>query len=265
VAVPFDHIAFTYDSIFSKTAIGQLQRKCVWKYVEKVMQELNGFEMLELHFGTGDDADMFGEHGFNIVATDIGSEMLKLTSKKSAQFSMQNAISSHYLDLENFDQTFFDKKFDLVFSNFGGMNCIDPASLKSLLQKLPMILNPGGRFIGIVMPRFCAWETVYFLLRFQMRKAFRRLTSKQVLTTVDGIDLKTWYYNPRQIRKWSAANFSVVAMNPVGVVLPSSYVETFEKFGQRLLLRLNRVEKKLSNASLFAGMADHFIVDLKLI
>jgi ubiquinone/menaquinone biosynthesis C-methylase UbiE len=264
VAVPFDHIASTYDSIFSKSAIGQLQRKRVWRYLEKVMPQLKGFEILELNCGTGEDAVLFGERGFNIVATDISSEMLKLTNKKAEQFSMQNSISSHYLDLESFDETLFDKKFDLVFSNFGGLNCINPESLKTLLAKLPLILNPGGRFIGVIMPKFCAWETVYFLLRLQFRKAFRRMTSKEVLATLDGASLKTWYYNPSQIKKWSSERFRTMGVNPIGLALPPSYLETFFSFHKRFLLRLNHLEKRITNTSMFAGIADHFIIDLKL-
>jgi ubiquinone/menaquinone biosynthesis C-methylase UbiE len=126
MAVPFDHIASSYDSLFSQTAIGQLQRKRVWNYVETVIPELKGFEMLELNCGTGEDALLFGERGFNIVATDISEEMLKVTQKKAQQFSMQHRISSQYLDLESFNETLFDKKFDLVFSNFGGLNFINP-------------------------------------------------------------------------------------------------------------------------------------------
>src|SRR3954467_14621848 len=102
MAVPFDHIASTYDSVFTRSAIGQMQRKRVWKYIEKVIPQLNGFEMLELNCGTGEDAELFGEKGFNIVATDISSEMLKVTNKRAEQVSMQHRISSHYLDLESF-------------------------------------------------------------------------------------------------------------------------------------------------------------------
>src|SRR5688572_948004 len=117
MAVPFDHIAPTYDSVFTQSAIGQLQRKQVWQYVEKVVPGLKGFEMLELNCGTGEDAILFGEKGFNILATDISQEMLNITQKKIEQFSMQHRISSHYLDLESFNETLFDKKFDLIFSN----------------------------------------------------------------------------------------------------------------------------------------------------
>ena len=264
MGVPFDHIASAYDSVFTRSAIGQLQRKHVWKHVEKAIPHLNGFEMLELNCGTGEDAVLFGERGFNIVATDISGEMLKVTQKKAEQFSMQHRISSHYLDLESFDETLFDKKFDLVFSNFGGLNCINPESMKKLLDKLPLILNPGGRFIAVIMPKFCAWETFYFMMRFQFRKAFRRLTSKEVITDLNGVSLKTWYYHPSEIKKWSRDNFKLVSIKPIGIALPPSYLEKFFTFRKRLLLRLNGVEKRIGKFSLFAGMADHFVIDLKL-
>jgi ubiquinone/menaquinone biosynthesis C-methylase UbiE len=264
MGLPFDHIASTHDPIFARSAVGQLQRKRVWTYIEKVIPQLQGFEMLELNCGNGDDALMFNDRDCNIVATDIGSEMLKVTFRKAEQYSMQNRISAHYLDLDTFDETLFDKKFDLVFSNFGGMNCINPESIKMLLNKVAAILNPGGRFIGLIMPKFCAWETVFFMLRFQMKKAFRRMTSKEVLTTMKGIDLKTWYYNPVQIKNWSKENFKLVTINPIGVALPPSYLEEFFEFRKRLLLRLDHIEKRFSDMSLFAGMSDYYMIDLQL-
>jgi ubiquinone/menaquinone biosynthesis C-methylase UbiE len=264
MALPFDHIASPYNSMFSRSAIGQLQRKKVWGYVENIIPQLKGFEMLELNQGTGEDAALFGEQGFNMIATDIGAEMMKVTAKKSNQFSMQHTISSHYVDLDTFNETLFDKKFDLVFSNFGGINAINPESVKKLLAKLPHILKPGGRFIGVVMPKFCAWETIFFLLRLQMKKAFRRFTSKEVITTEQGGDLRTWFYTPRQITKWSKEKFNLVRCSPVGVALPPVYLERFFKLRKKWLLNLNDLEKKFGQSSLFSGMSDNFIVDLQL-
>lgn len=263
--MPFDHIASPYDSLFTRSAIGQLQRKGVWKYVETILPDLKGFEMLELNCGSGEDAVLFGEGGFNVVATDITEEMLKVTEKKAEQFSMQNKISSHYLDLDTFNETLFDKKFDLIFSNFGGINCINPESLQTLMAKLPTLLNPGGRFIGVVMPKFCAWETIFFLLRCQFKKAFRRVSSKQSFTDLHGPNLKTWYYRPSQLREWSRNHFKLVTLRPIGLVLPPAYLERFFTVKRRWLLRLNRIEKKFNNSSLFSGMADNFLIDLKLI
>ena len=264
MGMPFDHIASSYDSVFARSALGQLQRKRVWKYIENVLPELKGFEVLELNCGTGEDAVLFGEGGFNIVATDISEEMLKITQQKAEQCSMQNKISSHFLDLDTFNETLFDKKFDLIFSNFGGINCINPESLQTLLRKLPSILNPGGRFVGVVMPKFCAWETIFFLLRFQFRKAFRRLSSKEALSDVHGPNVKTWYYHPSQITEWSKGSFRLVSLQPIGLALPPAYLERFFSVKKRWLLRLNRIERKFSKSSLLSGMADNYLIDLQL-
>lgn len=264
MGMPFDHIASTYDSLFARSAIGQFQRKKVWKYIEGVLPELKGFEMLELNCGTGEDSVLFGEGGFNLVATDISEEMLKVTEKKAEQFSMQHKISSHFLDLDTFNETLFDKKFDLVFSNFGGVNCINPESLQTLFTRLPAILNPGGRFIGVVMPKFCAWETIFFLLRFQFRKAFRRFSSRQAFCDLHGPNAKTWYYQPSQIKSWSKDNFKLISLQPIGLALPPAYLERFFTVRKRWLTRLNGIEKRFTKSPFLSAMADNYIIDLQL-
>lgn len=263
MAVPFDHIA-THDSLFAKSAVGQLQRKQVWQYLEKITPQLNGLEILELNLGAGEDAALFSEKDFNLVATDVSEEMLKITIQKANQFSMQTKISSQYLDLDSFDETVFDKKFDLIFSNFGGLNCIQPDSLQKFLQKIPSLLAPKGRFIGVVMPKFCLWETSYQLLRLRFGKAFRRLTRNEVINNVQGINMKMWYYNPSQIKKWAGSKLKFIAASPVGFATPPLYLEHQFYGRKRLLLRLTALEKKFTHVSFLSGMADHFLIDLQL-
>lgn len=264
MAVPFDHIASSYDALFSRSMIGQLQRKLVWNYVLKVLPELDGLEMLELNCGTGEDALLFSDRGFNIVATDVSAEMLRVTQQKVQQYSMQHRISSQYLDLESFDATVFNKKFDLVFSNFGGLNCVNPDSLKQLFDKIPDILAPGGRFIAVVMPRACLWESAYFLSKMRLRQVFRRATSKPVLADLGDAQFKIWYYSPRQIRKWGKPHFKVNHLMPIGFSLPPSYLEKFFARRKRWLLALNRWEKRLGSIRPLAQFSDHYLIDLQL-
>lgn len=264
MAAPFDHIATTYDAHFTRSVIGQLQRKQVWSYLEKITPELNGLEILELNCGTGEDAILFSEKGFNIVATDVSEEMLKLTTQKANQFSMQNKITSHYLDLDSVDETVFDKKFDLIFSNFGGLNCIRSESMQKLMRKIPKLLSPQGRFVGVIMPKFCLWESLYFLFKLKLFSVFRRWTSKEVKADLQGATIKTWYYWPRQIKKWTKNDFECISIRPIGIALPPSYLENFLIKRPRFLRRLDRLEKKLNRFPILAGMADHYLIDLKL-
>lgn len=261
---PFDHIASNYDSLFTRSAIGQLQRARVWNYIEKITPQLSGFDMLELNCGTGEDAVLFGDKGFSIVATDISEEMLKVTQQKVRQYSMQHRISSQYLDLDSFDETSFNKKFDLIFSNFGGLNCINPESFRNLLTKIPMALKPGGRFVGVIMPKACLWESLYFLAKFSLGKAFRRFTDREVLVNLNGVYMTTWYYSPSQVIEWSKEHFIRVHYKPIGIALPPSYLENFFSERPRLLSLMNRLEGRLSSFSSLSSLSDHFLIDLRL-
>ncbi len=265
MGIPFEHIASPYDSIYAYSPISLLQRKHVWLYIQTILPQLRGFEMLELNCSASEDAVLFADGELNIMATDISSETLRVTEKKAEHISIQSGISSHhFLDLESLNENLFDKKFDLVFSNFGGVNSINPAALKSLFRKLPQLLNPGGRFIGVVMPRYCAWEMMFFLLRFQFKKAFRRLTSQDSPDETPGSVGKTWYYRPAQLKAWSRDNFRVVSLKPVGVALPPAYLERFFSLKRRWLLKLNGIERKLGESAALSGISDNYIIDLQL-
>jgi len=260
----FDHIATAYDEVFTTSATGQLQRDHVRGYLTGVMPQMKGSSILELNCGTGEDAVWFGIRGFDVVATDISPEMLKVTQKKAQQFSLEQYISTQRLDVNSFGDAVFSRKFDLVFSNFGGLNCIDPETMSRFFHELPNILNPGGRFIGVIMPKFCTWETLFFLYKLQFGQAFRRLTSKAVMANLHGVSLKTWYYRPSDIQERSLGNFKLVGLRPLGIVLPPSYLENFFRSRRGWLGRLNVLEKRMSGAPVFSGMADHFIIDLEL-
>lgn len=264
MAAPFDHIASSYESIFSRSASSKLQRRQVWNYLEKVFPELYGLEMLELNCGSGEEALMFTDKGYNIVATDLSSEMQKVTQEKVGNYSWNNRISPQYLDLDSFDESLFNKKYDLIFSNFGGLNSINPESLQQLFQRLPLLLKPGGRFVSIVMPKFCLWESLYFMLKFQFRRAFRRWTSREVIVSLHGSISKIWFYNPVQLKAWAKSNFSIICTKPVGIVLPPTNLDSFFFRKKKLLISLNKLERKIDNYSLYSGIADHYIIDLQL-
>lgn len=260
----FDHIAQVYDSHFTESAVGQLLRKQVWHYLEKVSPELSGLEILELNCGTGEDALLFGKRGFNTLATDVSEEMLKVTQQKAKQHSMQHRISSRQLDLNCIGEMRFDKKFNLVFSNFGGWNCINEVSLENLINRLPDWLQPRGRVIAVIMPRFCLTETLYFIYKRRLRQAFRRLRREGVEANLQKSSVKTWYYSPRQLRKFIKDKFEILTIKPIGIALPPSYGEYYFSTRKRELQFLERIENKLNHFGFLSGIADHYIIDMKL-
>jgi len=261
--VPFDHIA-SYDSLFTKSLIGQLQRKQVWRYLQRITPELNGLEILELNCGSSEDAMFFSEKGVNLIATDISEEMLKVTTVRANQYSMQNRISSQFLDPESFDETVFDKKFDLIFANFGGLNCLHPEAVRRLIHNLPSILAPGGRFVAVITPKFCLWETLYFMARLRFGQAFRRNTGGESVVQLGGLSFKSWFYNPAQIAKWSEKRFRIIRKIPVGLITPPVGLESHFLNRKAFVFRLSRWGKRFDSFSALSGLADNFLVDLQL-
>ncbi len=79
---PFDKIALTYDELFTNTAIGKLQRNIVRKYLDETLPTNQRISILELNCGTGEDAVYFAKKGFDVLATDVSDDMLKLTNNE---------------------------------------------------------------------------------------------------------------------------------------------------------------------------------------
>lgn len=264
MTAPFNHIAPTYDTSFTQSAIGKLQRDSVWRYLQNILPMLPGKEVLELNCGTGEDAIRFARLGFNIVASDIASEMIMETRKKVDRENLTHVISPQLLDLTTLNEKTFTGKFDLVFSNFGGLNCIHPNDFQKTIKQVASVLKPGGRFVAVIMPEFCLWETVYFMAHLQFRKAFRRLNKNGVVANLAGATVRTWYYNPRRVKKCAQKYFDRLSTQPIGIVVPPSYLENFFLNRHGSLQKLGRLEQRLSSKSFFAGMADHYIIDLQL-
>lgn len=264
MTAPFDHIASTYDATFTETVIGKLQRASVWTNLKNILPALSGKEVLELNCGTGEDAVRFARLGFNVVATDIASEMIKEAQRKVDRENLSHVISARLLDLTMLNEEKFTGKFDLVFSNFGGLNCIHPKDFKKIFKQVASVLKPGGHFVAVIMPEFCLWEMFYFMAHIQFRKAFRRLNRNGVAANLSGSTVHTWYYSPRHVKKCAEKCFNILITRPIGIAVPPSYLENFFLNKPSSLQKLSRLEQRLSRKSFFAGMADHYIIDLHL-
>lgn len=258
----FDGIARQYDAVFSDTAAGHALRKRVWHLLERLLPEKTAqpLSVLELNCGTGIDALWLANRGCEVLATDIAPDMVWITAEKAARAGVP--VRTKVCSLDALD-SLPDEQFDLIFSNFGGLNCMDSLSLERLAGQLKHRLAPGGRFTGVVMGRCCLWETGYFLLKGKPRRAFRRYGKQPLLVPLqNGARVKTWYYTPAQFRQYFP-DFSIEMLAPVGLLLPPSYLAPFFEKRTRLLDRLFRAENALSAALPAATMADHFLISLQ--
>lgn len=261
---PFDAVANQYDTAFTHTAVGRLQRAVVQHFLSIRLGDAAPGQALELNCGTGIDACWLAHQGWEVLATDVSSGMLALAQENAAQAGLEGRIRTAVLDLSHPllpQMPERRQQFDLVFSNFGGLNCVSPETLPQLGEALPLLLKPGGLFVAVVMGRFCCWEMLYFLIKGRPKEAFRRLSKEPLEARLDqNTSVKTWYFSPKEfIKILSFNNLTKKNIQAVGFWAPPSYLNSFFEKRPRLLRFLYFLEKNCRGKTWAFG-ADHFLV-----
>ncbi len=251
----FDEAAITYDKDFTNSAIGMAQRDMVWKYVNNYLQDRQNLRVLELNCGTGEDACRFAKKGYEVMATDISEGMLTVARKKC----FEGKISFRQLDLNQIDEFSHADQFDLIFSNFGGLNCVDSKILQRIHQKVSSMLMADGSFIAIIMPRFCLWESAYFCLKRKWKDAFRRQKPYAIANVADE-KVKTFYYSPSKFEKLGQGFLKRELLKPIGLFIPPSYLENFFRKRPVILSWLFKLDKLLARFSWQAYISDHYYI-----
>lgn len=256
----FDTAAANYDTTFTHTAVGKLQRDRVYFFLEKfgLIQPSN--TVLEINCGTGEDALWLADRCQSVTASDVSGQMLKIARSKAQNRKNVNFLK---LDLNAFKASQLTDTFDIVFSNFGGLNCISPENLKPLLYELSSALNEKGCAALVVMPKKALLERLYFLMKGQKEKMVRRNTTKAVMANVEGHAVPTWYYDPDDIKKFAQPCFKVIAVKPIGLLVPPSYLDPFFRSKKYVLSFLGWMDRRLDFFSSLSSYGDHFIIILE--
>lgn len=208
--------------------------------------------ILELNAGTGADAAYFVERGYSVHATDIADGMLSAIqqkinrSKNAERFTLQQ-VSFTALD----DVT--GGPYDLVFSNFGGLNCAP--DLEAVTRFLPRLLRAGGHLVWVVMPPICPWELAQ-ILRGQFRVATRRLKRGGVMANVEGAAVMTWYHSPQKLMDALTPKFRLIHRQSLSLFCPPSYMDRFPQRFPRLTQFLLSLDQQLGTRTLFNNWGD---------
>ena len=254
----FDKAAQNYDTTFTNSVIGKLQRDLVYHQFSKVINEHNPKTILEINCGTGEDAVWLAEQKIEVIATDISSTMIEIAKSKSV---LEN-LTFIKTDINQIVTDFSPKNFDLIFSNFGGLNCLSLSEMTNFLKNAGQILSAKGHLVLVIMPKSTLWEQCYFLLKLDFKNAFRR-KKEYAIANVDGEKVTTYYYNPKDIVNLTNANFVVRQINPIGFFVPPSYLEPFLKNKPKMISDLSELEQKIKNQSWLSKYADHYIIVLE--
>lgn len=255
----FDEYASDYDKHFTFSNIGKLQRARVWHYMEDLLVAPKN--ILEINCGTGYDALELAKQGHTVTATDASGKMIAIGKARKEQENQKTKLYFEQAGFSELKEKLKGQKFDLIFSNFGGLNCVNADELKALAADLAGLLTSNGKLFLVIMGRKCKWEKWYFTLKCNRAKALRRISKKGVETTINNSTFNTWYYSPHEIEKIFEEQFSVEAVYPIGLFIPPSYLENYFAKHTIQLSVLAQLENLFATSAL-SNYADHFAIEL---
>lgn len=251
----FDSSAKQYDSDFTNSKIGRLQRQRVYKYLFPLLN--NNTKILEINCGTGHDAIKLAPKVYSILATDISEKMIEVAEQKN----IHNNLKFEIQDIKKFGEN-LSADFDLLFSNFGGLNCLTAEEIKSFGKKINNNLTSNSKLVLVLMGKKCWIENLWYKYQKDARLN-RRNTKDAVPTKINESAFNTYYYSPTELSELLKENYSLVKVRPVGLFIPPSYLESLFKSKLWLLRLLNVLEKIFGNFSFLSNYADHYLIILE--
>lgn len=232
----FDAIARDYDALWTTTPVGVSQRLAVWAQIDKLFHP--GQFVLDIGCGTGADALHLESRGVNVYGVDGSTNMVGVAGMRG--------IKADAISIEDLQR--ISVRFDGVLSNFGALNCV--SSLDGIAAALIGSVCVGGYVALCFISSFCAWETCYYLLQGQFRRAFRRRHFR--VRSSLGVDV--FYFSRRAIVEAFRHNFRLVGTYGIGLFVPPSYVKGL---GARTIARLAALDKHCAHWPLLRRLADH--------
>ena len=255
----FDGFAAKYDEEFTHTPVGKYQRQQVYACLEPLLTD-RPLRILELNCGTGEDALWLAQQGHTVVATDISEAMVAEAQRKLAFHGVSERAQALALGIEDIQPEQFDAPFDLIFSNFGGWNCLNQAQIAAAAQKLTACLSPTGKVAAVIMPDRCLWELAYFTLRSRFAEARRRWIGHSRFADKQGKEHPIYYFSPRNFAGLWGEGWQTSKIQPIGLWVPPSYLNHHFENRPRLLSWLHQRDLKANRA---ARWADHAWVQIE--
>lgn len=253
----FDSLANSYDDEFTKSSIGEAQRDLVWRYLEESGIHNKSRNILEINSGTGYDGTYLSTRGHNVLSTDGSADMIRMAEKHSS-------LNLQFMEcrIQELKSKLPQSNYEVLFSNFGGLNCLSKNELKVFLKESLEYTRNDATLNLVIMSSGCLWEFNYFLLRFRWKKLFRRRKRNGIDFKSDSGVNKIYYYSPRTIKNL-AADYEMVVKRPVGFMIPPSYMQNYFSRRPKFLQKLINIDKRLTNMSWLSNLADHYYIELK--
>ncbi len=248
-----------FDELYSGNTIVNYKRDRVRAHVLSFLQACSS--ILELNSGTGDDALFFARNGHKVHATDISTGMQRQLRRKVEDAGMESQVSNELRSYTKLTDLKNKGPYDLIFSNFAGLNCTD--QLDKVLASFSDLLKPNGVVTLVILPKFCLWESL-LVFKGKFKTAFRRyFSSNGSAAHIEGTYFKCWYYNPSFVIKHLKNEFDILGVEGLCTIVPPSYIEHFAEKHPKVHRFLKAKEDKLKSTWPWKYIGDYYIISLK--
>jgi ubiquinone/menaquinone biosynthesis C-methylase UbiE len=249
----FTKQALHFDADDLGNPILQNWRKQIYKHVGRFIKPYS--TILELNAGTGIDALYFAQQGHRVHATDLSDGMIEQIKLKAGHPSLNGRLTYQQLSFENLDLV-KKKNFDFIFSNFGGLNCID--DLNQVTKHFPALLKTDGYVTLVIMPPVCLWE---FLSAFKgNKKAFRRFNKNGAQSHLEGEYFQTFYHSLPKIKSALGSDFKLLKVEGLGSLSPPPSRGDFPTKHPAMYNLSSNFDSRLRKIFPFNRCGDHIIV-----
>ena len=251
----FSHKADPYDRRIATDPADAWARGLV--RAEILRRARPGDRILELNAGTGADAAWLADRGFTVHATDVAPGMVERIAVRAAERPGRlTAEERSFTDLAGVPGA----PFDLVVSNFGGLNCTNELDLVG--RGVATALRPGGHAVLVVMPPVSPWEHA-LIARGDWRTAVRRWRRGGVIANIEGVPVRTWYHRPGLLAAAFGRSFRLVAVRSIGCFAPPLLFERFPSRHRRVTAAGRWLDERLGTVPPFNRAGDFCVVTLR--
>lgn len=248
----FSSIYDEYEKLSLENSIDIARRNFIRNEVNKFMK--TNCSMLEINAGSGIDAVYFAKRGVSVLATDIATASEEYINHKIKTLDLNNLKfqKCSFTELHTIE----NKKFDCIFSNFGGLNCI--SDLASVFCQFDTLLNPNGYVSLVIMPPYYPWEMATIFKG--NKNAFRRMTKNGVMANVENHSIKMFYHTPNQVKKAFGENFKHIKTQNIGTFYPSAHFASLQK-NTKIISKLIQFDIWINQLPvIYKGIGDYFII-----
>ncbi len=255
VAEAFDSVAPTFEESLENDITRALRTK-VYDTIDSLIPP--GSSILDINCGIGIDAVELARKGYRVVGIDLSPKMVDEARSRAARQGVKATF--YQSSFENLTSV-TGEQFDLVLSNFGGLNCVD--ALEKVAQQVAAVTKQGGHFVAVVMPPLSLWEIVAGLIRLNPGLAFRRFRNETLATGFRENTFRVFYYSPQRLVLVLTRWFSVEEIRAWNVISPPPHAIKFRNIHLNLSRWLEKFEENLAALPFLRAIGDHYMMVVK--